>query len=76
MRDTGDTPDNVTKLAIAGLKDDVTKNLKMRVELSVGMKAMVVLNIATDADIVIRVWNMRDSRRLRFGSEREEHDSG
>ena len=51
MRDTGDTPDNVTKLAIAGLKDDVTKNLKMRVELSIGMKAMVVLNIATDADI-------------------------
>ena len=41
----------MTKLAIAGLKDYVTKNLKMRVELSVGMKAMVVLNIATDADI-------------------------
>ena len=51
MRDTGDTPDNVTKLAIAGLKDYVTKNLKMRVELSVGMKAMVVLNITTDTDI-------------------------
>ena len=51
MRDTGDTPDNVTKLAIAGLKDDVTKKLKMRVELSLEMKAMVVLNIATDADI-------------------------
>ena len=40
-----------TKLAIAGLKDDATKNLKMRVELAVGMKAMVVLNIATEADL-------------------------
>jgi hypothetical protein len=29
----------------------VTKNLKMRVELAVGMKAMVVLNIATEADL-------------------------
>ena len=33
------------------MKDKVTKNLKMRVELAVGMKAMVVLNIATEADV-------------------------
>ncbi|KAF8807980.1 hypothetical protein BYT27DRAFT_7211611 [Phlegmacium glaucopus] len=35
------------RLVVANLKDDTTKNLKGRVELSVGMKAMVVLNIAT-----------------------------
>jgi ATP-dependent exoDNAse (exonuclease V) alpha subunit len=48
---TGEEPDVKTKLAVAGLRDDVTKNLKRRVELSVGMKAMVVLNISTEADI-------------------------
>jgi len=51
MKETGDPPDMKTKVAIAGLKDDVTKNLKMRVELAVGMKAMVVLNISTEADL-------------------------
>lgn len=51
VKDTGNVPDKKTKLAIAGLKDDVTKNLRMRVELAVGMKAMVVLNIATEADL-------------------------
>ena len=40
-----------TKKEIAGLKDETTRNLKMRVELAVGMKAMVVLNIATEADV-------------------------
>lgn len=50
-KESGDTPDSKTRLAIAGLKDDATKNLKMRIELAVGMKAMVVLNIATEADI-------------------------
>ncbi|KAF8812817.1 hypothetical protein BYT27DRAFT_7272529 [Phlegmacium glaucopus] len=49
--DSGDVPDKKTRLAVASLKDDMTKNLKGRVELSVGMKAMVVLNIATDADV-------------------------
>jgi hypothetical protein len=49
--DTGDVPDRKSKLTIASLKDDVTKNLKGRVELAVGMKAMVVLNIATEADV-------------------------
>jgi hypothetical protein len=49
--ETGDVPDIKTRLAIASLKDDATKNLKKRVELSVGMKAMVVLNIATEADV-------------------------
>jgi hypothetical protein len=49
--DTGETPDATARLTIATLKDDVTKNLKGRVELAVGMKAMVVLNIATEADI-------------------------
>ena len=51
VRETGEVPDMKTKLAIAGLKDDATKNLKMRTELAVGMKAMVVLNIATEADV-------------------------
>jgi hypothetical protein len=51
-KESGDVPDSKTKFAIAGLKDDATKNLKMRVELAVGMKAMVVLNIATEADVV------------------------
>ena len=51
IKGTGAVPDNKSKLAIAGLKDDVTKNLKLRVELAVGMKAMVVLNIATEADL-------------------------
>ena len=50
-KETGATPDKKTKLAIAGLKDEVTKNLKMRTELAIGMKAMVVLNIATEADL-------------------------
>jgi len=45
-KDTGGVPDQRTKLAIAGLK-----NLRMRVEMAVGMKAMVVLNIATEADL-------------------------
>ena len=51
IKETGEVPDKRTKLAIAGLKDEATKNLKMRVELAVGMKAMVVLNIATEADL-------------------------
>jgi hypothetical protein len=50
-KETGGVPDQRTKLAIAGLKDEATKNLKMRVELAVGMRAMVVLNIATEADL-------------------------
>jgi hypothetical protein len=49
--ESGQPPDPKTRLAVAGLKDDATKNLKRRVELAVGMKAMVVLNIATEADI-------------------------
>jgi ATP-dependent exoDNAse (exonuclease V) alpha subunit len=51
IKETGATPDKRTRLTIAGLKNDTTKNLKMRVELAVGMKAMVVLNIATEADL-------------------------
>lgn len=51
IKDSGHTPDQTTRLAIAGLKDEATKNLRMRVELAVGMKAMVVLNIATEADV-------------------------
>jgi hypothetical protein len=49
--ETGESPDNKTRLAVASLKDEVTKNLRRQVELSVGMKAMVVLNIATEADV-------------------------
>ena len=51
IKETGSVPDQNTKLAIAGLKDETTRNLRMRVELAVGMKAMVVLNIATEADL-------------------------
>ena len=51
VKETGDVPDKKTRLAIAGLKDEATKNVKLRVELAVGMKAMVVLNIATEADV-------------------------
>ena len=51
LKDSGESPDTKMKVAIAGLRDDMTKNLKMRVELAVGMKAMVVLNIATEADV-------------------------
>jgi len=51
VKPTGETPNQTTRLAIAGLKDDATKNLKMRVEVAIGMKAMVVLNIATEADL-------------------------
>ena len=51
MKEMGGTPDMKTKVAIASLKDEVTKNLKMRVELAVGMKVMVVLNIAMEADL-------------------------
>jgi hypothetical protein len=49
--DTGEAPDPSTRLAIAGMKDEVTNNLKRRVQLAVGMKAMVVLNIATEAEV-------------------------
>lgn len=48
---TGEVPDLKTRLAVASLKDNVTKNLKRQIELSVNMKAMVVLNIATEADV-------------------------
>jgi hypothetical protein len=51
LTETGDTPDRKTRLAVASLKDEATRNLKRQVELSVGMKAMVVLNIATEADL-------------------------
>ena len=51
IKDTGEEPDMSTKKEIAGLKDETTRNLKMRVELAVGMKATVVLNIATEADV-------------------------
>ena len=51
LKETGECPDQKTRLAIAAQKDEVTKNLRMRVELAVGMKAMVVLNIATEADL-------------------------
>ena len=51
IKDTGEVPDARTKIVIAGLRDEATKNLRMRVELAVGMKAMVVLNIATEADV-------------------------
>jgi PIF1-like helicase len=51
IKDTGLTPDKRTMLEIASLKDETTRNLKRRVELAVGMRAMVILNIATEADL-------------------------
>ena len=51
IKATAGNPDQRTRLTIAGLKDDATRNLKMQIELAVGMKAMVVLNIATEADL-------------------------
>ena len=51
IKEMGEIPDKKTKLTIASLKDKATKNLKMCVKLAVSMKAMVVLNIATEADV-------------------------
>ena len=51
LKDSGDGPDQKTRQVITSLKDNATKNLKMWVELAVGMKVMVVLNIATEADV-------------------------
>jgi hypothetical protein len=39
------------KLAIAGLEDKATGKLPATVHMAIGMKAMVLLNIATEADI-------------------------
>ncbi|KAF8799239.1 hypothetical protein BYT27DRAFT_7202404 [Phlegmacium glaucopus] len=44
----GDVPDMRMRLAVAALKDEATNNLKHRVEL---LKAMVTLNISTEADV-------------------------
>ncbi|KAF8799800.1 hypothetical protein BYT27DRAFT_7119587, partial [Phlegmacium glaucopus] len=51
LGDSGETPNSRTRLAVANLKDDATKGLKRRVELAVGMRAMVTLNIATKAEL-------------------------
>ena len=51
VKESGEVPNKETRLAIAHLKDDTTKNLKMRVELAIGMKAMVILNIAMDTNL-------------------------
>ena len=51
MKESGEIPNKETRLAIAHLKDDTTKNLKMRVELAIGMKTMVILSITTNADL-------------------------
>jgi hypothetical protein len=39
------------KLAIAGLEDKKTGKLPATVQMAIGMKAMVLLNVATEADI-------------------------
>ena len=39
------------RLSIAHLKLDVTNNLPNRVDLAIGMKAMIILNISTDVDL-------------------------
>ncbi|KAF8803196.1 hypothetical protein BYT27DRAFT_7068478, partial [Phlegmacium glaucopus] len=49
--DSGHRPNAKTRLAVACLKDEATKNLRGQVEIAVGMRALVVLNIATEADI-------------------------
>jgi len=40
------------KLAIAGLTNKATGKLPARIQMAIGMKAMVLLNVATEADIV------------------------
>ena len=42
------------RLTIAHMKPDETNHLPNRIELAIGMKAMVLLNLATDADLANR----------------------
>ncbi|KAF8804167.1 hypothetical protein BYT27DRAFT_7214241 [Phlegmacium glaucopus] len=48
---TNDMIEGVEENRGKDVEDEVTRNLKRRVELAVGMKVMVVLNIATEAEI-------------------------
>ena len=50
-RDGTETLSMETKLAIAGLADNKTGKLPDLVQMAIGMKAMVLLNLATEADI-------------------------
>ena len=50
-KDEKDEPKHTVRLAIAGLDDKLTGKLPANINIAVGMKAMVVLNIAVDADI-------------------------
>ncbi|KAF8873818.1 hypothetical protein BD779DRAFT_1390921, partial [Infundibulicybe gibba] len=51
IRSTGDPINNYIKKTIVGLSGGKTGKLNERVELAVGMRAMVILNIATEADL-------------------------
>ena len=46
------------KLAIAGLTDNKTGKLPDLVQMAIGMKAMVLLNLATEADIAGKIQNI------------------
>jgi hypothetical protein len=48
---SADELDGRTRFAIASWKNEETGRLKQRVEFAIGMKAMVVLNIATEAEL-------------------------
>ena len=47
----GCRPPPIVKLKIAELNEKFTGGLRDRIELAIGMKAMVILNLATEADI-------------------------
>ena len=51
LANSGETLNNKTRKAVASLSDDATKPLKHEVEIAIGMKAMVVLNISIEADV-------------------------
>ncbi|KJA13633.1 hypothetical protein HYPSUDRAFT_532240 [Hypholoma sublateritium FD-334 SS-4] len=50
-RDTKKEPSMEARLAVAELEAKQTGKLKDEIQLTVGMKAMVLLNLATEADI-------------------------
>ncbi len=50
-KDTKETPSMQARLAIASLEEKQTGKLKDEIQIAVGMKVMVMLNLATEADI-------------------------
>ena len=48
---THQTLTNNIRHFIAGMKENDTKKLADRIEIAIGMKAMILFNLSTDADI-------------------------